>query len=33
MVSVPVRGGPVFGATRNTTCPLPVPLDPDVTVI
>ena len=32
IVSVPVRAGPVFGATVKPAIPLPVPDDPDVIV-
>ena len=33
MVRLPVRTPPVLGPTANATEPLPLPLDPDVTVI
>jgi hypothetical protein len=33
MVNVPVRSPPVFAATLNVTVPLPLPLEPVVTVI
>ena len=33
MVTVPVRGAPVFVATLNPTDALPVPVAPDVMVI
>ena len=33
IVSVPVRAAPVLAATLNVTVPLPVPVEPDATVI
>lgn len=31
--TVPVRSGPVFAATVRSTCPFPLPGEPDATVI